>query len=160
MPTWLEAALPGPHNVPKINGSKKKPNYRSTGRDYGEVLKAEPGWFSMLIVVTFRRCRIVLAREETMCPRPVLLTATAFVVDQVTQARHTVGSWSGGESVIRNGSSCSSVLISGLEASVKNFLIFPKQQNLITTEKQRQDVVSCWSCRTSNIYTCARQSLQ
>lgn len=34
----------------------------------------------MLIVVTFRRCRRVLAREEAMCPRPVLLTATAFLL--------------------------------------------------------------------------------
>lgn len=41
-----EVALPGPHNIPKINdGKKKKPtsNYHGTGRDYSEVLKAEPG---------------------------------------------------------------------------------------------------------------------
>lgn len=78
----------------------------------------------------------MLAREEAMCPPPVLLTATAFLLlTKLHETRLAVGSrrrGAGGsreeEGAIRNGSS--SGLTTGLGASaerLQDFLPFPRQ---------------------------------
>lgn len=57
----------------------------------------------MLIVVTFRRCQRVLAREEAMCPRPVLPTATAFLLLTKLHELATLSAAGGGREVGEGG---------------------------------------------------------